>query len=83
MSINARSDEARAGKPQNPKSSLGVATDVAKPLSGVAQKERREGATTKALLASDFVGCADGPEDLSSCYKRHLTRALESKHGAR
>ena len=35
-----------------------------------------------ALLSSDFVGCAEGPEDLASRYKQYLTRELEHKHGA-
>ena len=33
------------------------------------------------LLSSDFVGCADGPEDLASDYKQYLTRSLDGKHG--
>ena len=35
-----------------------------------------------ALLSSDFVGCAEGPEDLASRYNQYLTRELEHKHGA-
>ena len=35
-----------------------------------------------ALLSSDFVGCAEGPEDLAGRYKQYLTRDLENKHGA-
>ena len=34
-----------------------------------------------ALLSSDFVGCAEGPADLASQYKRYLRRDLEDKHG--
>ncbi len=34
-----------------------------------------------SLLSSDFVGCADGPEDLASDYKQYLTRSLDGKHG--
>jgi hypothetical protein len=31
------------------------------------------------LKANGFVGCADGPEDLSSSYKAHLAASLDSK----
>ena len=58
-------------------------SEVVKQALDLLHKEQYEGqgAKTKALLASDFVGCADGAEDLSSRYKRHLTQALEEKHG--
>lgn len=36
-----------------------------------------------ALLSSDFVGCAEGPEDLADQYKDYLTRDCNAKHGAR
>ena len=58
-------------------------SEAVKQALALLHKEQYEGqgAKTKALLASDFVGCADGAEDLSSRYKRHLTQALEEKHG--
>jgi len=31
------------------------------------------------LKSAGFVGCADGPEDLSSGYKKDLTRSLGRK----
>ena len=34
----------------------------------------------RALLESDFVGCADGPEDGSVNYKQHVTEYLDEKH---
>ncbi len=35
-----------------------------------------------AFLSSGFVGCAEGPADLSERYKEYLTEGLERKHGA-
>lgn len=34
-----------------------------------------------ALLSSDFIGCAEGPTDLSTNYKQRLAESLETKHG--
>ena len=30
-----------------------------------------------------FIGCAKGPKDLSSNYKKYLTESLQKKHGHR
>lgn len=37
-------------------------------------------AKLKALLESDFIGCAEGPADLSENYKQYLTEDLTEKH---
>ena len=34
----------------------------------------------RALLASNFIGCAQGPEDLSINYKTYLAQDLKEKH---
>jgi len=34
----------------------------------------------RALLASDFIACAEGPEDLSENYKQELTDYLDAKY---
>ncbi len=86
MRVNARLDDARTVKLHQLQSSLRVsASEVVKRALDLLHKDQREGKgeKTKALLSSDFVGCAEGPEDLSSRYKRHLAQALEDKHGAR
>ena len=86
MRVNARLDEDRAAKLLQLQSSLRVsASEVVKRALDVLHKEQCEGggARTEALLSSNFVGCADGPEDLSSRYKQHLAQALEDKHGPR
>ncbi len=85
MRVNARLDEERAAKLHRLQSSLRVsASEVVKRALDVLHKEQCEGggAKTQALLSSGFVGCAQGPEDLSSRYKQHLTQALEGKHGS-
>lgn len=80
MRVSARLDDARTAKLRQLQSSLRVgASEVVKRALDLLHKEQCEGqgAKTKALLSSDFVGCADGAEDLSSRYKRHLTQAQE------
>ena len=37
----------------------------------------------RALLESDFIGCAKGPEDLSENYKSYLGESLDEKYPAR
>ncbi len=46
------------------------------------QQVKRSRKKVDGLLSSDFVGCAEGPEDLASNYKQYLTRSLDGKHGA-
>ena len=84
MRVNAKLDDAQAAKFRRLQSALGIsASEVVKRALDLLHKEHCEGkgAKTKAPLASDFVGCTEGPEDLSSRYKRHLTQGLENKHG--
>ena len=38
---------------------------------------------TQSLLSSDFIGCAEGPQDLAESCKQYLADDLEHKHGAR
>lgn len=86
MHVNARLDDAQAAKFRQLQSSLRIsASEVVRQALDLLHKEQRKGKGTKtrALLASNFVGCAEGPEDLSSRYKQHLTQALEDQHGHR
>jgi hypothetical protein len=41
----------------------------------------RESRPYELLRDGGFIGCADGPSDLSVTYKHELTRSLESKLG--
>ena len=40
------------------------------------QRKRWPGDGTRRLLESDFVGCAEGPEDLATNYKHYLHQGL-------
>ncbi len=40
---------------------------------------RAEGTAARALAEAGFIGCAEGPADLSSSYKSGLTRSLAKK----
>ena len=86
MRVNARLDEARAAKLMELRSLMGRSTsDVLKQAIDCLHRERRLNARTElaGLLSSDFVGCAEGPSDLSENYKQHLLESLATKHGAR
>ena len=85
MRINARLDDARVEKLKQLKSltRLGVSEIVKRAIDLLhRQQAGRSRETLNALLSSDFIGCADGPEDLASQYKHYLTQDLEHKHGA-
>lgn len=36
----------------------------------------------ESLRENNFIGCVDGPKDLSSSYKEVLTRSLSQKHSS-
>ncbi len=40
-----------------------------------------QGKKMRELLDSDFIGCSEGPRDLSGNYKNYLHQALTDKHG--
>ncbi len=85
MRINARLDDVRAEKLKQLQSltRLGVSEIVKRAIDLLyCQQDGRSREKLDALLSSDFVGCAEGPEDLSGRYKQYLTEDIESKHGA-
>ena len=85
MRINARLDDARAEKLKQLQSltRLGVSEIVKRAIDLLhRQQAGRSREKLNALLSSDFIGCAEGPEDLASQYKQYLTQDLEDKHGA-
>lgn len=41
--------------------------------------EQKSGKRLQQLLQSDFIGCAEGSEDLSTDYKKRLSESLEEK----
>ncbi|GAB6039806.1 hypothetical protein [Endothiovibrio diazotrophicus] len=86
MRINARLDDEHADKlTYLLDTGHGKVTDVVKRGIDLYYDEvrRREGAGVRRLLESDFVGCAEGDEALSSRYKDELSGQLGDKHGHR
>jgi len=43
-------------------------------------QQGKPGDKMKALLESDFIGCAEGPEDLSVNYKEYIYQGLKDKY---
>lgn len=85
MRISARLDDERAEKLRQLRVStqLGI-SEVVKRAIDLLHRQQTERSRKKVddLLSSDFVGCAEGPEDLAGSYKRYLTQSLSGKHGA-
>lgn len=85
MRINARLDDDRVEKLKQLQSltQLSASEIVKRAIDLLYQQQAgRPREKLNALLSSDFVGCAEGPEDLATRYKHYLTRDLENKHGA-
>ena len=85
MRINARLDEERAEKLKQIQTSTRLGTsEIVRQAIDLLHRQRAELArkNIEDLLSSDFIGCAEGPEDLASDYKRYLTQSLDDKHGA-
>ena len=84
MRINAILDDERAEKLRQLQSLTRLsASEIVKRAIDLLYRHqsRRSRDKLKALLSSDFVGCAEGPADLASQCKRYLIRDLEGKHG--
>lgn len=80
--INARLDEALARKVGlvQKRTRRSLSQVVQESLTRYCDEELSEGGEPLSILKSaGFVGCADGPEDLSSGYKKDLTRSLGRK----
>ena len=85
MRINARLDEDRAEKLGQLQASTRLGTsELVKRAIDLLYRQQAEKSRKKIddLLSSDFIGCAEGPEDLASNYKHYLTQSLEEKHDA-
>ncbi len=84
MRVNARLDDDRAAKLQELqlKTQKG-ASDLLKLAIDCLYKEQVESARRKVqrILASEFIGCAQGPEDLAQEHGRYLINDLGGKHG--
>ena len=85
MRINARLDEDRAEKLGQLQASTRLGTsELVKRAIDLLYRQQAEKSRKKIddLLSSDFIGCAEGPEDLASNYKHYLIQSLEEKHSA-
>lgn len=85
MRVNVRLNDERTDKLRKLQSLTGQsASDVLRRALDLMYARQVAHARDKldALLSSDFIGCADGPEDLAGQYKEYLTRDLNAKHGA-
>lgn len=86
MRINARLDEDHRRKLEYLMRATGSrVSDILKQAIDVlyARTEQSEGRPEKLLTRARFVGCGDGPEDLSSRYKEELKKTVAPKHGHR
>ena len=86
MRINARLDEQSEQDLLFIKEQTGetVTQNIKELLTAKAEALRtkhRLGSKMQALLQSDFVGCAEGSEDLSVNYKEYFYQGIKEKHG--
>ena len=82
MRINAILDDGRAEKLRQLQSLTRLSTsEIVKRAIDLLHRQQAGRSHDKldALLSSNFVGCAEGPTDLASQYKRYLIRALEGR----
>ena len=80
--INARLDQALARKVSlvQKRTHRSLSQVVKESLTRYCDEELSEGGEPRAIFKSaGFVGCADGPADLSSGYKKDLKRSLGRK----
>ena len=84
MRINARLDEEHIDKLEILKNTEKLTTtEVIKRALDLyfARVKTKHKTDMNQLLESDFIGCGEGPLDLSENYKDYLTESLEQKHG--
>jgi len=86
MRINARLDEKSEQdllfiKEQTGETVTQIIKELVAERADVLRKQRGSGNKMQVLLQSDFVGCAEGPEDLSEKYKDYLHKGWKEKHG--
>ncbi|TQV84295.1 hypothetical protein FKG94_06465 [Exilibacterium tricleocarpae] len=82
MRVNARLDEEHQKKLEALKQMDGVSVTavVVEAIDLLYEKKVNKAKKMKDFLASDFIGCAEGAEDLSENYKDYLDQTLSNKH---
>lgn len=84
MRINARLDRDCTEKLRQIQklTQLGV-SDVVKRAIDLLHRRELGGSMQRRdnILASGFIGCAEGPEDLAENHKQYLSRGFGEKHG--
>ncbi len=83
MRINARLDEERQQKLEQLKQLTDSNTTavVLKAIDLLYEEQMgTANGTLQALLASEFAGCCEGPEDGSENYKAYVREAIDEKH---
>lgn len=84
--VNARLDERQAAKVAYLRRITGLATSeiIKRGIELLYEDVRRGGrAPFEVLTETGFIGCGEGPADLSERYKEHLHEVLADKHGDR
>ena len=86
MRINARLDEDHKRKLEYLMrvTGLRVSDIVKQAIDALYERAERAGGRPEQLLTkAGFVGCGEGPEDLSVAYKDALQVSIRAKHGHR
>jgi hypothetical protein len=78
--INARLDEDLAHKLDYLRKRTGATTSEVLRASLEAYYDQVTGSDEPAKLLSAFIGCAEGPRNLSTTYKQDFARSLGAKH---
>ncbi len=87
MRINARLDPERSRKLEflKRRDHVGTSEVVKRGIDALYEEAKNEGRPSayEILLESGFIGCGEGPGNLSETYKEELLKILEEKHGHR
>ena len=83
MRINARLDTDHSKKLEELRKRCNSSvSDIVKEAIDLMYAQQTDASKKKieALLKSDFIGCGQGPKDLSENHKDYLTQSLGNKH---
>ena len=85
MRINARLDDGASRKLAYLKDATGwsVSEILRRAIDALHGRIRAQTSAAEVLKEEGFVGCSDGPSELSTTYKDDLASALADKHDSR